>query len=1467
MGARYVPIIFTADTDGAVRAVRQMTNAFDELDETSTQTSKGGLTNSFIQADLTSRAFAFLGRETLQLARDFRAFANESIQLAGELQQNVANSLSIKPELDTSQVRRELSDMQRRVPQTSKQLAESLYDTFSSINVTQAQGLQLVEKFAKGATAAVTDAKTFGTATIGVMNAYGKKVEDVDHIMDVYFNTVAGGVVSGQELASNLGVVTQAAKNMGVDFDNLGGLIAGVTKEGGNAAQNINNLANTLQKLPTKEVQKELQAMHIETKNANGEFLPILDVLDQLKEKLDKLSPAARAAKLQEILPDAQARTGLQTILSQLEFIHQQVELNTTAYGASASAYSVMSNTYETSTLLQENAIRSLKESVGEMVITNEVYLKSNQLVTEQINGYTDATREAGSETQQFVENVTDSYATIKAHTIPFVGFMTKSIEGLMKGLLLIVTAVVYGIAKSIETIVQISAQGVTNFINFVIDGMNKLQSLAAKLAPYDPTGTLTPLALVGQIPRIPEVPNFLGSDKLRENLGKTYGELKYIDKSLNGFIEEGRRVQTELNAAREHREAARRSRPLLDEQVRLAREADRKSGSAEAGDLSNRARALNGNIDLGSAGGAGRKSGALTSLVGQYASNHQVAEFRNAMRKLDPALRAQIVEFASRAGIPQALAFAQIFSESSFDTQAVSKDPKTGAPIAYSLTQFTKGTAAKYGYTVAELMKDPKKALTAWSRYMGDLFNEFGDWELAVLAYHQGPDEVRKLVRLLGSGNEKAIAGFFKNRPNGTKYARKVASFANLSGDEQFEPDGMGRLNFFLKQIKDSMKLSPVVTEAGQLATLEKGTALFNPVTGKRGYGRNMDEEFRRTRADEANLFGAGGQYELLALRERNFEQEKLIAKQTEWLTLRHQEFDQSIELGKIEEQLRYFRAQNADRQFTEQRRLLLAKSEQLDLEKQLLQVQDEIATGPYNESLRIQLAMLRDIAQIRQRDEQSITASNRAQLELSDKTIYHATQANAKVLEFLAQQKGLTDIVADAKIGILQKSFDGIDSVLDRIIPKAHGFGDILKQIIGDLLKLDGSKWLSKLLGLDGGIGPGGTPSFGGGGGGFNLGNIFNMFGGGGGNGSSGGGIFGTIRNLFGWGGRASAPSTALTAGVGSNALSLGSSFGGSVGLGALLSGGGGTAAGASAGGGMAAMGAGGAAAAGGAAGGGSLFGSLGALFTNPWTAVVAGAAIGGFMLWKHFKNGTEKELREAIQSEYQVSIKDMKTLSEIKQIGEQTYGKGQVSKHLSEVIHLDQVKEIIRAYAESTGQTSNKLVTEAQLKDPNYSGNNFVKRIDGGIIPGRTRGFDHVPILGDGGEFMLRSAVTSREGIERVEALNEGRATITPNVPKLRVPSINAEPSGGSSQNSNSSGGGMPSALAAAIVGALNSNTAIGQLLLKKLKTMSPGALLDWAANENPNAFADGLDRALDGSHKADSLKRKLGGGGTL
>jgi TP901 family phage tail tape measure protein len=274
---------------------------------------------------------------------------------AGDLEQSINNISTIAPNINTAELFKSLNDMSTRVPQTAAQLGDSLYNIFSSIDVSQQDALKLLENFSKGAVGAGTDAETFGTAIMGVLNAYKLNVGDASKVSDIFFNTVNKGVISGQELATSLGPVTQSAKAAGVSIEELGAMIAGVTKEGGPAAQNVNNLNNLFQKVTTKDAQKAINDLGVKTLDTAGNFRPILDVFTDLKAKLGPLTEAQRANALQAIFPDAQARQGAQTILSQLDFVKDALKDNEAQTDSSRKAFEKMVSGFVAQTKILKN--------------------------------------------------------------------------------------------------------------------------------------------------------------------------------------------------------------------------------------------------------------------------------------------------------------------------------------------------------------------------------------------------------------------------------------------------------------------------------------------------------------------------------------------------------------------------------------------------------------------------------------------------------------------------------------------------------------------------------------------------------------------------------------------------------------------------------------------------------------------------------------------------------------------------------------------------------------------------------------------------------------------------------------------------------------------------------------------------------------------------------------------------------
>lgn len=69
----------------------------------------------------------------------------------------------------------------------------------------------------------------------------------------------------------------------------------------------------------------------------------------------------------------------------------------------------------------------------------------------------------------------------------------------------------------------------------------------------------------------------------------------------------------------------------------------------------------------------------------------------------------------------------------------------------AVGLWQFMRSTARMYGLSVSshyDERKDVTKSTKAAVKFLSDLYNEFGDWTLAMAAYNCGPGNVRKAIR-----------------------------------------------------------------------------------------------------------------------------------------------------------------------------------------------------------------------------------------------------------------------------------------------------------------------------------------------------------------------------------------------------------------------------------------------------------------------------------------------------------------------------------------------------------------------------------------------------------------------------------------------------------------------------------------------------------------------------------------------
>lgn len=100
--------------------------------------------------------------------------------------------------------------------------------------------------------------------------------------------------------------------------------------------------------------------------------------------------------------------------------------------------------------------------------------------------------------------------------------------------------------------------------------------------------------------------------------------------------------------------------------------------------------------------------------------------------------------------GAPRALRYLPLI-ESSYKPSSKSRAGAKG------IWQFMKGTARLYGLKVnntVDARLDPTLASDAAVRFLTDLYDEFGDWELVLASYNAGPGRVKRAINASGLEN-----------------------------------------------------------------------------------------------------------------------------------------------------------------------------------------------------------------------------------------------------------------------------------------------------------------------------------------------------------------------------------------------------------------------------------------------------------------------------------------------------------------------------------------------------------------------------------------------------------------------------------------------------------------------------------------------------------------------------------------
>lgn len=187
------------------------------------------------------------GTLAVELVRGFAQASGAAIKFASDFQTSLARVQTIAAEdFNLDFVAEQITNLSTRIPQDVLTLTRGLADIIGAGFDKTAESLQILEVSAKAAVGGFTATGTAASGIVTILNSFGLQAEDAAKVSDILFQTVDEGVISFEDLATQIGDVATPAALANISLEDLGAAIAVSTRAGINAAETMTGLKNAI---------------------------------------------------------------------------------------------------------------------------------------------------------------------------------------------------------------------------------------------------------------------------------------------------------------------------------------------------------------------------------------------------------------------------------------------------------------------------------------------------------------------------------------------------------------------------------------------------------------------------------------------------------------------------------------------------------------------------------------------------------------------------------------------------------------------------------------------------------------------------------------------------------------------------------------------------------------------------------------------------------------------------------------------------------------------------------------------------------------------------------------------------------------------------------------------------------------------------------------------------------------------